>query len=89
LRSEFDHFLDAGESSCLALAISRGLIFATDDLAARRLARKNKVLLTGTLGILIALVRNNTLSLADANAMLSVMIRRHYRSPVDRLDDLI
>ncbi len=89
LRSEFDHFLDAGEASCLALAISRRLVFATDDLAARRLARKNKVHLTGTLGILIALVRNNTLSLADANAMLSVMIRRHYRSPVDRLDDLI
>ncbi len=35
LRSEFDQFLDAGEASCLALAISRGLTFVTDDLAAR------------------------------------------------------
>jgi predicted nucleic acid-binding protein len=89
LRSEFDHFLDAGEASCLALAVLRGLTFATDDLAARRLAKKNNVHLTGTLGVLIALVRDGTLSLAEANAMLTAMIQHHYRSPVDRLDDLI
>lgn len=89
LRLEFDRSLDAGESSCLALAISRGLIFATDDLAARRLAGKSDVRLTGTLGILTALVRNETITLAEANTMLAAMIERHYRSPVDRLDDLI
>jgi len=89
LRSEFDLFLDSGEASCLALAISRGLTFVTDDLAARRLAEERGVPLTGTLGILITLVRSGTLSLAEANAMLVVMVQQRYRSPVDRLDELI
>jgi len=89
LRAEFDHLVDLGEASCLALAVSRGLTFITDDRAARRLASGRGVALTGTLGILIALVRDDNLSLAEANAMLTEMIRRRYRSPVDRLDELI
>ena len=40
MRSEFDHILDPGEASCLALAISRRMTLVTDDLAARRLAEK-------------------------------------------------
>ena len=67
LRSQFDQFLDPGEASCLALAISRQM----------------------TLGILIALVREDAFSLKEANAMLAAMIQRRYRSPVDRLDEFI
>lgn len=89
LRYEFDQIIDPGEASCLALAVSRKLIFITDDLAARRASQQKNVSVTGTLGILIRLVRNDTLSLDDANAMLKVMIRKHYRSPVNRLDELI
>ena len=89
LRSEFDLLLDPGEASCLALAISRELILVTDDLAARQLAQDRNVLLTGTGGILLTLVRDGGLSLTEANAILAEMIRRHYRSPVDRLDELI
>lgn len=89
LRAEFDHFLDPGEASCLALAISRGLTFVTDDLAARRLAEARGVALTGTLGMLIAMVRQGALLIEEANAMLSHMIERQFRSPVDRLDDFV
>ena len=89
LRSEFDQLLDPGEASCLALAISRRMTLVTDDLAARRLAEKREVPLSGTLGILIALVRHNAFSLKEANAMLEAMIQRRYRSPVDRLDEFI
>jgi len=89
LRSQFDQFLDPGEASCLALAISRQMIFVTDDLAARRLAETRKVPLSGTLGILVALVRLNALSLNEANLLLTTMIQRHYRSPVDHLDQFI
>ena len=89
LQSEFDQFLDPGEASCLALAISRRMTLVTDDLAARRLAEKREVPLSGTLGILIALVRHNAFSLKEANAMLAAMIQRRYRSPVDRLDEFI
>jgi predicted nucleic acid-binding protein len=89
LRAEFDMLLDPGEASCLALAISRGLFLVTDDLAARRLARERSVQLTGTLGILIALVRGGTLTLTEANDILAAMIRMSYWSPVDHLNGLI
>ena len=89
LRGEFDLLLDPGEASCLSLAISRGLVFATDDLAARQLAQERDVPLTGTVGILLALVRDGSLSLAQANAILAEMIERRYRSPVDRLDAFV
>ena len=65
------------------------MILVTDDPAARRLAEKRKVSITGTPGILIALVRQKAFSLEEANAMLTEMIHQHYRSPVDRLDDFI
>ena len=89
LRGEFDLLLDPGEASCLALAISRGLILVTDDLAARQLAQERDVPLTGTVGILLALVCDRVLSLTEANAILAQMIERRYRSPVDRLDEVI
>jgi predicted nucleic acid-binding protein len=89
LRGEFDLLLDPGEASCLTLAISRGLILVTEDLAARQLAQERDVSLTGTVGILLALVRDGSLSLTEANAMLAEMIGRRYRSPVDRLDELV
>jgi predicted nucleic acid-binding protein len=44
-------------------------------LAARRLAQERKVLLTGTIGILLALVRDGALSLVDGNASSAEMIQ--------------
>ena len=61
----------------------------TDDLAARRLAESEGVSLTGTLGVVVALVRDDVLPLSDANTMLEALIQRRYRSPMDGLDDLI
>jgi len=81
-----DHIFD---TTVLTLAISRGLTFVTDDLAARRLARERNVPVTGTLGILIGSVRDGVLSLLEANAMLADMIRQRYRAPVDRLDEFV
>lgn len=89
LRAELDAFLGPGEASCLALAKERRLVLATDDLAARRAASRVGVALTGTVGILVASVREGMLPLTDANEALAAMVRHHYRSPVDRLDGLI
>jgi predicted nucleic acid-binding protein len=89
LRSQFDQFLDPGEASCLALAVSRHIILITDDLAARRLAEKREVSLSGTLGLLVALVRQGSISLKEANTILAAMIQGHFRSPVDNLDEFI
>jgi predicted nucleic acid-binding protein len=89
LKTEFDNRLDSGEASCLTLAVSRRFIFVTDDLAARRLAAAKSVRLTGTLGILIGLIRDNVLPLHEANSILTGMIRQGYRSPADCLDDFV
>ncbi|MDZ7760812.1 MAG: hypothetical protein U5L00_11215 [Desulfovermiculus sp.] len=63
--------------------------YATDDLAARQLASTMKVSITGTLGILITLVRYQMLELKEANAMLASMINKNFRSPVNQLDEYI
>ena len=89
LYSELCRTLGLGEASCLVVAEKRGLILATDDLAARRAAELVKVELTGTLGILIRLVREETVGLNEANQILAQMVNLKYRSPIDRLDDLI
>ncbi len=81
--------LASGEASCLALALARGLVLGSDDLAARRMASGRNVRLTGTIGILIRAVREEYWSLARANEILAQMIALRYRSPVARLDDLI
>lgn len=86
---ELHQFLDAGEAECLALAITRGFMFATDDKAARRYAKRQRVALTGTLGILIQSVRREMLTLQQANTHLQEMIRQRYRSPVNQLDDWV
>lgn len=89
LYGELSPALGAGEASCVAAAITRHLTLASDDLAARRTAAKRDVKLTGTIGILVRLVREDRLPLGEANAILAQMIKLHYRSPVERLDNLI
>ncbi|MHB0878409.1 MAG: hypothetical protein ACYC5O_20425 [Anaerolineae bacterium] len=89
IRSELDVALGPGEASCLSLAKTRSLTIATDDLATRRAAGRLGVTVTGTLGILIASARDGSLTLAGANGTLAAMIRLRYRSPFDKLDDLI
>jgi len=89
LYAELSQALGPGEASCLAVAVVRQLTLATDDLAARRAAATRGVKLTGTLGILVRLVREKHLTLAEANNILTDMIALHYRTPVNRLDDLI
>ncbi len=89
LYSELPLALGPGEASCLVMAITRGLTLASDDLAARRVATERGVRLTGTLGILIRLVREDHLALTDANAILARMIALRYRSPIERLDEFV
>ena len=70
-------------------AISRRMVLATDDIAARRLAARRNVPLTGTLGLLIELVKQDVMTLERANVALSRMIEQGYRSPCERLEELI
>jgi len=80
--------LDPGEAECLAVAKWRAWVFASDDLAARRLAQRQGVAVTGTLGVLQKLVAVQTLTLDEADSHLAVMVARGYRAPVRSLCEL-
>ena len=81
--------LRIGEAACLALAVHRGLKFLTDDTDARRWAQRAGIPVSGTIGILVALVRSGTLTLDEGNSMLREMIAKAYYSPVERLEGLL
>ena len=81
--------LGAGERRCLAVAHSRGGLLASDHADARAAARRLGVPVTGTLGVLVLAVRRGLLTLAQANGLLADMIAARYRSPLERLDELV
>jgi predicted nucleic acid-binding protein len=81
--------LGPGERTCLAVAIQRGGVVATDDLDARQLARRSGVGTTGTLGILVLAVGAGEVSVDHANRLLAEMIASGFRSPVKSLNVLI
>ena len=81
--------LGAGERTCLAVALHRRGLFATDDQDARSVAQRHDVPVTGTLGILVLCTRQEHLSKDEANALLKAMIAAGYHSPVIDLDDLL
>jgi predicted nucleic acid-binding protein len=54
----------SGEAASLAIAAHRGWTFVTDDRAARQLAQRERVAVTGTLGILLLLIDQDVLNLA-------------------------
>ena len=88
----YDRFLsrlNAGEAACLAIALTRRCRILTDDRDARELAHRLKIPLSGTLGVLVRLIDIGSLSLAEADTLLSQMIARGYRSPLTSLRDLV
>lgn len=81
--------LHRGEASSIAIAATRGWAFLTDDALARRTARKLKITISGTLGILVRAVKDGHLTLDEGNALLSQMIDAGYYSPYDNLTELV
>lgn len=88
LADEFLRQLDPGEAECLAVAVTRGGVFLSDDFAARRLAQLEGLPTSGTLGILLKLVSDAALTLDEADLLLMNMIRHGYRSPISTLRQL-
>ena len=86
---KFTETLGYGEASCLALAQSRGWLILTDDLRARRLARRLGLDVTGTVGILALSVGEGILDLADGDHLLHQMIAEGYRSPYGSLAEFL
>jgi predicted nucleic acid-binding protein len=83
------HRLGAGERSCLAVAVNRNALVATDDRIARQYAKKSGLAIIGSVGILLRNVQRNNLSLNDAQTILDEMISAGYRSPIQRLDEFL
>ena len=78
--------LGMGESSCIAIAKSRTMIFMSDDRTARRIANELGVLISGTIGILVRCVDKDIISFLEGNIILVEMIQKGYMSPVDSLE---
>ena len=87
--AELHQSLGAGEASCLAVAQARGWMVLTDDRDARRVAQTRGVAISGTLGALVNLVDQGTLTLDQADSLLTQMKQYGYRCPVVSLRELL
>ena len=75
-----------GERSCLAVAILRSSMLATDDKPARYAAKHYGLQIIGTIGILRSCAKQGFLSRSEAQTFLEKMIDAGYYSPVLKLD---
>lgn len=81
LTADYLAVLEAGEAECLAVVVTRQARFFSDDLAARRMAQASRVALSGTIGLLLTLVRRENLTVAEADRLLAAMKQQGYRAP--------
>lgn len=81
--------LGFGEASSIAVAKTRGYVFACDDRAARREADLLGVKLTGTIGIIIKAVKKKVISSQEADVILNQMIANGFYSPVKSIKDIL
>jgi predicted nucleic acid-binding protein len=81
--------LGAGEASCLVLAIQRKFDFLSDDLMVRKMALREGIRVSGSIGVLIELIHKNVIPLARGNELLKGFIKQGFFSPVERLDHFI
>ena len=78
-----------GEASSIAVAKTRGFVFACDDKVARKEASLLGVKLTGTIGILIRAVRKNIVNSKRADEILNRMIAYGFYSPVNSIEEIL
>lgn len=82
--------LDPGESAALLRAECANGLLATDDGAARSLARDRELALTGSIGILVPGIESGDLSVERADDWLRTWVRdRGYYSPVESVRELL
>ncbi|MBI5034507.1 MAG: hypothetical protein HZB51_28625 [Chloroflexi bacterium] len=81
--------LGEGESECLVIARIRRFKFATDDWDARQMARRLGIPLTGTIGILIVLVKEKKLTLTEAEGFFTRMLNAGFRAPIVSIKEFL
>ena len=82
-------YLGRGEAACLSIAIARGYKLLTDDWDAREWGLREGVSISGSIGVLVDLIRNNSISIKEGNELLLRLIKKGYYSPIVQLDELI
>ncbi len=91
-KTSYHQFLDklnAGEATCLAMAMNRKCRVLTDDRDARELARNLRIPLSGTLGALVRLIDIKHVSYDEANSLLGQMISAGYHSLITSLEEIL
>jgi Predicted nucleic acid-binding protein, contains PIN domain len=82
--------LDAGEAEPLQGAIATNGTITTDDLAARRAAKRQDVPVTGSVGLLVHSVSCGSLSQETADDWLTTWRdERGYYAPVDSISEIL
>ncbi len=81
--------LHPGEAACLSIAHYRRWAFLSDDKEARRAGAGLGVPISGTLGVLLSLVRRQVLAPAKADIILHRMVVNGYFSPVTSLKQIL
>ena len=74
LAAQFTDRLDRGEAEALAVADYRHGLIATDDGAARAMARDYAIPFTGTIGILVDLVEDGLVTEQTADSWLKQLV---------------
>ena len=67
----------------------RGWTLFFDDKAARKASESLKIHVSGTLGVLLALVKQSQLALTEADKILTRMIQIGYYSPCASLNEIL
>lgn len=70
-----------GEAGVLALAATTGGTAVVDDLAARKAAKRDGLLHTGTLGLLMQAIQSGLLTVALVSAIADDLLAGAYRMP--------
>lgn len=82
--------LDAGEAASLLAAAEANGSIATDDLAARQVAKERGVPVTGSIGLLVLAVERDFIDIDTADDWLGRWrTERGYYAPVDSVRELI
>lgn len=82
--------LDIGERESLAVAVAEDGVLATDDLAAREIARTHGHPITGSIGVLVFGIEQGRLDVETADRWLTTWrAKRSYHSPVDSIHEVL
>jgi len=77
-----------GEAAGIVLAKEQGLLFFIDDKKARKIAKQERISVSGTLGTLKLAVEGGVISIEETDEVLKEMIRGGYRSPIQSMTEL-